>query len=496
MMRNTTQCSIRAERIDFRPFHLSPNLRILYVLEGSLALRFTCGEHLLSAGEIEILNIDEPVQMKKLQENNLVLLFELDGLRAKQFHSDISRGIYNCNSTLFYTSKTLPVDQEILKRKLRLIYRYYLNDDSAFLIDKAMEDIVRFICDRCHDLKNMFPNGGGDELRGQRFLRVYTYMLENCDEKINLKKLAEQEFMSPQYLSKEFNERLGINFKDTLEYFRVIQAVRYLITGKMAVTEICQRCGFSALRYFYKHFAFYLNCTPPEFRVVYLTDPERVKSFPVNHSRIAAAFQTLDARDEPWKTQDCSHPEPEVRSRSSLEDRTCPEPNIGFNLEQALELALTQAGQARTFGSPRRCALLCIRETEQRDRLFHWMFETLSENSPWRKAETKAAEQTEVKNAIEEEERKKEVTEEEEQKRAEIVLVFCLEGFTEWSDETAAVLAHAAATAQQFCQTAEKEGLMTLETICEECRREEIADFLELQEHMVPILLVAARRRA
>ena len=41
---------------------------------------------------------------------------------------------------------------------------------------------------------------------------------ENAANKLNLKEIAEREYVSVQYLSKEFNEKIHINFKTTVEY--------------------------------------------------------------------------------------------------------------------------------------------------------------------------------------------------------------------------------------------------------------------------------------
>ena len=457
MIENARLYSIRAERIDFYPFHLSPNLRLLYVLEGSLKLRFTCGEHLLKAGEIEILNINEPVQMERTGVDNLILLYEFDGARARQFNAAIERGIYNCNSTLFYTSRTLPVDQRSLKRRLRLIYRYYVSGGSEFLIDKTMEEIVLFICERCHDLKNMFQNAAGGDSRGQRFLRVYTYMLENCEKKINLKRLAEQEYMSPQYLSKEFNDKLGINFKDTLEYFRVIQSMRYLITSSMAVTQISQRCGFSALRYFYKHFAIYLGCTPAEFRDVYLALPEKACSFPVNHSHVEAVFQDFERQEE-------GEPDAAKEGDSGKEERLEPlrdglfpegKQAAGRSPKNGFSMALKQAAEAGALGDGEGFSILCLQTEAAKAKLVSFL---------------KGKEPEE----------------------AEVVVVFCLEGFIGWTAQAARAMAYAAAAAERFCHTAKEWGLTASGTICGEGDGQKIAELLKLAGRMEPVLLITA----
>ena len=271
MDKYTNLLKIYAGQVTYMPFHLSENLRLLYVLSGSISCRWVAGVHTLSAGQIEIVNIEEPFCIEQSSDDNLVLFFEIQKKKAVEYCDLIDDGLYNCNTTLFYDSTTDSRAQAVLKDKMRTLYLDYLEEKEHARMEKQICDIVNFIVDNCHDLLNMLNAKRGTDPRAERFLRIYTYMYNHCDEKINLKQLADCEYVSQQYLSKEFNERLNMNFKDTLEYYRIIQSVRYLIQGKKTVTMISELCGFSAPRYFYKHFAIYLKCTPAEFRNQYLS---------------------------------------------------------------------------------------------------------------------------------------------------------------------------------------------------------------------------------
>lgn len=274
---------IDAGQVTYMPFHLSENLRLLYVLCGSVSCRWVAGVHTLSAGQIEIVNIEEPFCIEECSEDNLILFFEIQREKAVECCNLIETGMYNCNTTLFYDSTTGSKAQAMLKDKLQMLYGDCLAQRDRAVIEQWVCDIVNFIVDNCHDLLNMLNVKRGTDPRAERFLRICTYMYNHCDEKINLKQLADGEYVSQQYLSKEFNERLNMNFKDTLAYYRIIQSVRYLIQGRKNVTMISELCGFSAPRYFYKHFAMYLKCTPAEFRNQYLSQ--------------SAQFRKIDAED-------------------------------------------------------------------------------------------------------------------------------------------------------------------------------------------------------
>ncbi|MCI8645725.1 MAG: helix-turn-helix domain-containing protein [Firmicutes bacterium] len=293
MNKYTGLFNIRAERITYKPFHISENLQLLYVLKGSLHFRIVAGIHKLQEGDIEILNINEPVSFEKTDEDNLILIFEIDKGKAKEYCDYIDTALFNCNTKLFFSSSTDWKNLENLKEKMRTLYHYYISDISDILLEKMVKEIVVFIGNHCHDLRNMFQENGSD-VRSERFYRIFTYMFTHYYEKINLKEIAEREYMSQQYLSKEFNDRLHMNFKDTLEYYRVINAVRYLITTKMTITMISEHCGFSASRYFYKHFSLYLQCSPREFRNKYLSRKEECQEIIVSDPYIKERLLLLE----------------------------------------------------------------------------------------------------------------------------------------------------------------------------------------------------------
>lgn len=277
---------IKALEIRHKPFHVSENFRIIYVLKGSLCLEFVAGRYYLTEGNFEIINIDEPVKLfGETEKDNIILMFEIERETAKSLQPLIDKALYNCNTTLFYPSKAKKKHKQQLITKLLLMYNLYINSqeqgaaDDALIIKTARET-EELVVENFHDFKNMLIDSEVSDARLNRFLRIYDSIYMDSASKLNLKKLADNEYVSVQYLSKEFNEKLNINFKATVEYYKVIQAVRYLITTNMPVTLISENSGFSAPRYFYKQFSTYLKCTPVAFRDKLKDEEEQVLELP------------------------------------------------------------------------------------------------------------------------------------------------------------------------------------------------------------------------
>ena len=125
---------IRAAEIRHKPFHLSKNLRIVYILKGQITLEFVAGKAEVREGEIEIININEPVAFSGGSPGNVILIFEFDSNAAKISQPRIDKALYNCNTTLFYPCKTKHKYQEQLISKLLLIYNLYVHTEDQSLI--------------------------------------------------------------------------------------------------------------------------------------------------------------------------------------------------------------------------------------------------------------------------------------------------------------------------------------------------------------------------
>ena len=128
---------IRAAEIRHKPFHLSKNLRIVYILKGQITLEFVAGKAEVREGEIEIININEPVAFSGGSPGNVILIFEFDSNVAKISQPRIDKALYNCNTTLFYPCKTKHKYQEQLISKLLLIYNLYVHTEDHSLIRKT-----------------------------------------------------------------------------------------------------------------------------------------------------------------------------------------------------------------------------------------------------------------------------------------------------------------------------------------------------------------------
>ncbi len=321
-------CRITAENIRTIPYHTSSDLRLIYVLHGSITLEFVAGRYNLGEGQVEIINLNEPVQITGRGEN-AVLFFNINGDLAKKNCYMIDKGIFNCNTVLFYNSRADAKTQSELKELLREIYTFYLEKDAENLYMPVV-NIVKLIGEKCHDMRNMFSEINEQNIFLERFFRIYTYVYTHSTEKISLKQLAEQEYVSVPYLSRGFRNKLQRTFHGTLAYFRVIHAVEMLINTDLPVTEIADQCGFSALRYLNKYMKEYMDSTPSAFRQKLRKTPKVEIELSVESERIRSELFGIDENTD---IQDMSFRKP-------------PEENLHIFREDHLRYTTDRSGKA------------------------------------------------------------------------------------------------------------------------------------------------------
>lgn len=91
--------------------------------------------------------------------------------------------------------------------------------------------------------------------------------INTCDMKSDLNNdtIAEAIGVSPNYLTKVFQEYLGMSLHKYIVSMRVEKAHKLLLTGKVNITEAAEGAGFSGIHVFSKTFKSRFGITPSEF---------------------------------------------------------------------------------------------------------------------------------------------------------------------------------------------------------------------------------------
>ena len=242
------------------PVHFHDDPEIVYVLSGSVGLRSGCHTHTLKQGDLFILNDKEIHSYFGTGEDNIVMLLQLDVSFFSSYYSDFK-------NYFFTTDLTHKNDEnlEILRDLAARIVMEILEREGNYA-DKVIENAHNLISClmsnfRCFAEDSKVPAG--------RLHRITNYMYENFTRKLTLGEIARKEGLSIFYLSHAIKTSTGISFQELLNFIRVEESEKLLLGTNKKIGVISDECGFSAVRYYVKHFEKWYNMSPTEYRNEY-----------------------------------------------------------------------------------------------------------------------------------------------------------------------------------------------------------------------------------
>ncbi|MBQ6495694.1 MAG: helix-turn-helix domain-containing protein [Firmicutes bacterium] len=255
------------------PIHFHDDMEVVYVLEGNITLRNGYYTYNLKQGDIYIINDREMHSFESTDEDNMIMMLQLD-------LSYFSRYYDNLRNNFFVTDMEDDSDEsiDVLKNILARImmevlqkgygYEHKVIESTHNLIACLMSNFQYFVMED-GKFKNESKNKGNKILAG-RLNRITDYMYDNYSRKLTLSEIAEREHLSIYYLSHIIKEATGLSFQDLLSYIRVEESEKLLLGTNKKIGAIADETGFSAVRYYIKHFEHWFGMHPLEYRKKYI----------------------------------------------------------------------------------------------------------------------------------------------------------------------------------------------------------------------------------
>jgi len=97
---------------------------------------------------------------------------------------------------------------------------------------------------------------------------LLNYCINNYQKDITLEKLSKELYISKNYISQIFNQKLMISMPDYINYLRVNYAKQLLRETDETISNISTQCGFKSIRTFNHTFFKVTNKTPSEYRKI------------------------------------------------------------------------------------------------------------------------------------------------------------------------------------------------------------------------------------
>lgn len=250
-------------------------IELLFFLEGNARV-FVGGEYSnVTAGDFVLMNSREVHSIyseEGTKTRYIVIKFDYEVL-------------YTTSRTVFEAKYILPFILSKVKHQ-KVFTSQELKDNG---IKEIIEEIYKEFLDKRYGFELAVKNGigrlflwvirdwekKGIKLEGQSIPRdidiqklqeVFVYIDKHYAEELSVEEMARMCSMSYSYFSRFFKKVTGRNFTDYLNYIRVIEAEKLLLTTSMNITEVALSTGFTNSSYFIKQFRHYKGIAPKQFQ--------------------------------------------------------------------------------------------------------------------------------------------------------------------------------------------------------------------------------------
>jgi two-component system response regulator YesN len=140
---------------------------------------------------------------------------------------------------------------------------------AEYMLKPVKFDVLASVMDRIRrdKIKNRsFASDRKESNDGKRIYKIISYIHEHIAEPISLKRLSEEFFLNPTYISQLFKSETGMNYHAYLMRLRVDSAKKMLSTSDMSIAQVADKTGFQNYRNLSQVFKRMENITPSKFK--------------------------------------------------------------------------------------------------------------------------------------------------------------------------------------------------------------------------------------
>lgn len=105
----------------------------------------------------------------------------------------------------------------------------------------------------------------------EKFMQICKYINEHCTENLSLDETAKKAGFSKYYFTRLFKQFTATTFYKYLNQKRMEHARRLLADPEIPITDIALHCGYTSLSAFIRMFKLMNQCTPTEYRQLFIS---------------------------------------------------------------------------------------------------------------------------------------------------------------------------------------------------------------------------------
>ncbi|OPJ63542.1 AraC family transcriptional regulator [Clostridium oryzae] len=257
-------------------YHWHYYIELLFFIKGkaSVSVAGTCYE--VTEGDFVIINSREIHSVRTyegIETRHIVIKFDVDVLYTNM------NAVFEAKYIMPFTMSQYKVQNVFRKSELANtelnniildINREYLEKRYGFELAVRAKIVTLFLW-----IIRNWENKGikfevGDiskEIGIEKLQVLLDYLDSHYAENISVKKMAQMCSVSYCYFSRFFKKVMKKTFTEYLNYIRIIEAEKLLLTTEQNITEIALNTGFTNSSYFIEQFRRYKGETPKQFKI-------------------------------------------------------------------------------------------------------------------------------------------------------------------------------------------------------------------------------------
>jgi xylan 1,4-beta-xylosidase len=234
---------------DTDTLHILDEMEIMYVLSGRCAIMMAGHKFVMGPEDVVVFNPFELHEMYR-ESGSHTLSFYIPMSILEQ----AGLGSVGCCSSI---QKEQEDYFRILRARLAALFSCCKEEKMYYLFG------VLAILKQCFEMEQ----GAKWTLADVGWIKdAVLYIREHFCEAITIQEVADHVYLSKSYLSREFQNQMGVSFSDYLRKMRLEKGARLLSTGAQSVTDIAMECGFSNTNTFIVNFRQEYGETPNVYR--------------------------------------------------------------------------------------------------------------------------------------------------------------------------------------------------------------------------------------
>lgn len=175
---------------------------------------------------------------------------------------------------ILISQDTAPMIYEQIRDIILAINQEYHSNislSSAAIYSKVLEMFVLIGRNYTENVKCFNIGNQKQKEYTEKFIQICNYINEHCTEDLTLDEIAAIAGFSKYHFSRLFKQFSNVTFYKYLNQKRISYAEILLADSSNSITEVALRSGFSSLSAFIRMFKLIKQCTPTEFRNMYLS---------------------------------------------------------------------------------------------------------------------------------------------------------------------------------------------------------------------------------